>query len=151
MKLEIPGYESMTIHHILFDYNGTLANDGRLLDIQPLLHELSKVFKVYVLTGDTYGNVHEAFKMTNIELVQTKTGRDKGDFIESLNPKTCIAIGNGTIDKEMLRKAALGIAVIGHEGCSTQAILNSDIVVKSIEEAISLIVNPIKLIATLKV
>ncbi|MBN2795438.1 MAG: hypothetical protein JXR88_08545 [Clostridia bacterium] len=150
MKLEIPGYESMMIHHILFDYNGTIANDGHLLNIQPLLNALSKDFKVYVLTGDTYGNVREQFQMTNVTLVETKTGLEKGEFIETLNPKTCIAIGNGTIDRHMLKKAAISIAVIGHEGCSTQAILNSDLVVKSIEEAISLIVNPIKLIATLK-
>lgn len=150
MILEIPGYDSFHIKNILFDYNGTIANDGKLLDIKEHLQALSQSFNVYILTGDTYGNVREQFHMTDIQLIQTKTGLEKGEFIDQLDPKTCIAIGNGTIDKIMLNKAALGIAVIGHEGCSTQAILNSDLLVKSIEEAISLIVNPIKLVATLK-
>lgn len=150
MILEIPGYDRFHIKNILFDYNGTIANDGKLLDIKGQLQALTQTFDVYVLTGDTYGNVREEFHMTDIQLIQTKTGLEKGNFIDQLDPKTCIAIGNGTIDKIMLKKAAVGISVMGYEGCSTQAILNSDLMVKSIEEAISLIVNPIKLLATLK-
>lgn len=150
MILEIPGYDQFHIKNIIFDYNGTIANDGKLLDIKAQLETLSQSFDVYILTGDTYGNVKKQFHMTDIQLIQTKTGVEKGEFIDQLDPKTCIAIGNGTIDKVMMKKSALAIAVIGHEGCSTQAILNSDLLVKSIEEAISLIVNPIKLVATLK-
>jgi soluble P-type ATPase len=50
----------------------------------------------------------------------------------------------------MLKNAILGIAVIGDEGCSTTTLLQSDITTNSIEDALMLLLNEKRLIATLR-
>lgn len=150
MNIEIPGVGAYTIKHIIFDYNGTIAMDGQLLNVHSQIENLSKLYTIYVLTGDTFGDVNTAFNLEHVSLMITKTADDKLDAITSLDAQTCIAIGNGSIDHKMLKAAAIGIAIIGDEGCSTKAILNADILVKDINDVFSLINHPTKLIATLK-
>lgn len=50
----------------------------------------------------------------------------------------------------MLKKAVLGIAVIGYEGASVKALNAADIVVKDINEGLGLLQNPKRLKATLR-
>lgn len=45
-----------------------------------------------------------------------------------------MVIGNGMNDIEMFKVATLSIAVIGEEGCAGKLIVQSDIVVSSIEK-----------------
>ena len=86
-----------------------------------------------------------------ILITDPKHGTDsKLEFLNTLDAKQCIAIGNGNIDAKMLKHAAIGIAVLGDEGLSKKAFENSDIVVKSIEDAFNLILDPKKIIATLR-
>ncbi|MBE0447689.1 MAG: HAD hydrolase family protein, partial [Actinobacteria bacterium] len=61
-----------------------------------------------------------------------------------------IAIGNGSNDVEMLKKAKLGIAVIGREGCACDALKAADIVMNSSADALDLLINSNRLIATLR-
>jgi soluble P-type ATPase len=53
-------------------------------------------------------------------------------------------------DSLMMKKAALGIIVIGEEGASVKAINNADIVVKDIHDALDLLLNKIRIKATLR-
>ena len=75
---------------------------------------------------------------------------EKADYVKSLKKDTCIAIGNGNNDQEMLKNALLGIAVMGDEGCATATLLQSDISTTCIEDALALLVNEKRLIATLR-
>jgi soluble P-type ATPase len=50
----------------------------------------------------------------------------------------------------MLEEAALGIAVLGPEGLAVPALLAADVLVASIEDALDLLLNPRRLIATLR-
>ena len=50
----------------------------------------------------------------------------------------------------MLKAAALGIAVIGHEGAAFEALAAADVVTHDIFDAIGLLLNPKRLIATLR-
>lgn len=150
MNLDIPGFGKLEINTLVLDYNGTIASSGKPLDIHEDLESLSQAFDIYILTGNTFGDVASQFNHEHVSLILTKTADDKLKTIKTLNPSTCIAIGNGAIDHKMLKVAAIGIAVIGDEGCSTKAIEASDIVVNSINDAISLVVNPLKLVAVLK-
>jgi soluble P-type ATPase len=50
----------------------------------------------------------------------------------------------------MLREAALGIAVVGPEGLAGGALPAADVVVASINDALGLLVNSKRLIATLR-
>ena len=59
-------------------------------------------------------------------------------------------IGNGRNDRAMLKHAALGIAVLAEEGVATDAIVAADIVVSDIWHALDLLLNPLRLVATLR-
>jgi soluble P-type ATPase len=59
-------------------------------------------------------------------------------------------IGSGANDADMLREAALGIAVVGPEGLAGGALPAADVVVASINDALGLLVNSKRVIATLR-
>jgi soluble P-type ATPase len=50
----------------------------------------------------------------------------------------------------MLREASLGIGVIGEEGCATSLIKEADFVVPDIIDALSIILHPERIVATLR-
>ena len=56
LNIKIPGREELTLSHLILDYNGTIAEDGEIIEsIQPRLAELSKDLSIYVITADTHG------------------------------------------------------------------------------------------------
>lgn len=57
LKLSIPGFkEDISIHHLVLDFNGTLAIDGkRIKGIKGALTRISKKIQIHILTGDTHG------------------------------------------------------------------------------------------------
>jgi len=59
-------------------------------------------------------------------------------------------VGNGANDAAALRAAALGIAVIGPEGASAEALVAADVVCTSILQALDLLVDEQALTATLR-
>ncbi len=61
-----------------------------------------------------------------------------------------MVIGNGMNDIEMFKVATLSIAVIGEEGCAGKLIVQSDIVVSSIEKVFFMIENTNRIVATLR-
>ena len=151
MKIDIPGVIAFDLKNVFIDYNGTIAYEGNLLPgILKQIKELSSLYKLHILTGDTYGTVTALLKDESIDVILAYTAKEKLSVIKGFNPSECICIGNGSIDALMLKEAAVGICVIGKEGCSTKAILNSDIVVNDIFDAFSIISHSNQLIATLK-
>ncbi len=152
--IEIPNFKTLNITHVVCDYNGTIAKDGFVLpEVKELFTELSKYYTLHVITADTFGSVHTQLKEydTNIKvLTSTNHTQEKADYIQELQAQNCIALGNGNNDKEMLSFAAIGIAILGDEGCAKDALLNADIVCKNISEALLLLLNPKRLIATLR-
>ncbi|OPZ75388.1 MAG: hypothetical protein BWY80_00175 [Firmicutes bacterium ADurb.Bin456] len=75
---------------------------------------------------------------------------EKGEYVRTLGPESVIAMGNGTNDALMLERSALGIAVVGPEGASTAALQKADLVVASIISGLDLLLNPKRLVATLR-
>ena len=61
-----------------------------------------------------------------------------------------MAIGNGTNDVLMLEHCSLGIVVLGPEGTSGAALRAADVICRSIEEALDLLLSPQALVATLR-
>jgi soluble P-type ATPase len=143
------------IEHIILDYNGTIAKDGILKkEIDSLLKELSKHYVLHVITADTFGSVKEQIKAYDIKLHILKSEdhtKEKKDYVTSLGSDISLSIGNGNNDTKMLEIAKVGIAILGDEGCSTKALLVSDIVCKSIKDALELPLHPKRLLATLRV
>ena len=77
-------------------------------------------------------------------------GIAKEKYIDQLNPSHTIAIGNGRNDFYMLKKARLGIAVIGDEGAARETLEAASVMVPNIYKALDLLNEPKKLIATLR-
>ena len=154
IKIEIPNYNTLELEHVVLDYNGTIAKDGQLKEeVKALLPQLCKAYTVHVITADTFGSVKSQMKGFSVVINVLKTDNhtaEKAEYIENLQKETCIAIGNGNNDKEMLKNAILGIAIIGDEGCATATLLQSDISCTSIDDALTLLVNKKRLIATLR-
>ena len=76
--------------------------------------------------------------------------KQKLNFIEELGKERVIAIGNGYNDLLMLKEAGLSISVIQKEGACPQSVVFSDIVTTSIIDALELLINPFRMIATLR-
>lgn len=155
LRIEISNEFTLTIEHLVLDYNGTLAIDGHMIKgVRELVERISGDLNIHVITANTFGSVHDNLADTNANLVIIGRGNEaqqKADFINTLNPLSVVSIGNGANDALMLKQSALGIAVVQAEGASTQALINSDIVCNSIIDAMSLLLNPVRIAATLRV
>ena len=75
---------------------------------------------------------------------------EKEKFVESLGAESVVAVGNGTNDNQMLKRAALGIVIVGPEGTSVRSLLAADVVVKDINDGLDMLLNPKRLVATLR-
>ncbi len=150
----IPGFGTLSLRYVILDYNGTIALDGVLKqEIKTLLHVMSEHYDVHVITADTFGSVArelDGFDITLKILSSSDHSSEKAAYISGIGAEYCVAIGNGNNDMPMLKTAALGIAVLGEEGCATPTLLASDIVCSSIQDALQLCLNEKRLIATLR-
>ena len=153
-SIEIPNFKTISIRHIVCDYNGTIARDGEVLpEIKERFATLSQRYKIHVITADTFGSVIAQLDgySADIKILSSHDHtQEKADYIAQLGAEHTIAIGNGNNDAMMLKVATIGIALLGDEGCSTQTMLDSDILCKEIADALDLIIEPKRLIATLR-
>jgi len=151
MEIEIPNVGIKEIKYIVLDYNGTIAKDGKVKNsVKEILREL-KDFEIFVITADTHGSAKENLKECDVKLQILKTSnhtKEKEEFVKSL--KNVFAVGNGSNDSLMLKEAEVGVCVIEDEGASVKSLLNADVVCRSIEEALGLVLKPKRLIATLR-
>ena len=154
MKIDIPGRESVEIRNIVFDYNGTIAVDGKLIkDVSDSINELSNNFNFYVITADTFGSVEKELKGTNCEIIKIPNATQdlsKLNLVKKIGSNITLAVGNGRNDKLMLKEAVLGIGILQDEGICTETLLNSDIISKSILDVFGYLKNTNRLIATLR-
>ena len=150
----IPGFGKLRIEHLVLDYNGTLAQDGRLLPgVRPRLRRLATMVRVHVVTADTFGTARRALAGLPRELALLAEGRQdaaKARYVRRLGPARTACIGNGRNDRLMLRAARLGIALVQAEGASAQALRAAQVVAPSIADALDLFLHPLRLTATLR-
>jgi soluble P-type ATPase len=154
IELDIPGRGNFKFEYLVLDVNGTLAKDGRLLDRLPkVLANLRDRFTIYLLTANTYGKQDSIDQMLGLRSTRLLPGGEdhqKANFVHNLGPEKVIAIGQGANDAEMLKVAALGIAVMSEEGLAIEALLNANIVAANIYEALNLLEFPSRIVATLR-
>ena len=154
ISISIAGWGNMEIENIVLDLNGTIATDGKIpSEVKEKINSLSKKTKIYILTADTQGTASVEISDMEVELVKVSekdSTEVKLRVLESLDPTSTVAIGNGNNDHLILKEAALGIAVLGDEGISASAMKNADIIVKNISDALDLFLKPKRLIATLR-
>ncbi|SHI96611.1 HAD family hydrolase [Lutispora thermophila] len=154
LKYDIPGLGEIYIENVVFDYNGTIAEDGELIeDVGELLTELKEYSNVYILTADTYGTVREKCSHLGVMIKTFPTGKAseyKKEVVVDLGADKTICIGNGFNDIEMFKVSRLSIAVVSREGCSGKLLAHADVVVHSIKDAIDILLNSDRLKATLR-
>ena len=154
MQIEIPGYQTLTIDHLLLDYNGTIAEDGRIRNrVRELLIQLSESLTIHVLTADPPGTA--AAECQGIPLLldtfpTSDAASCKLQKLQETGASCCACIGNGRNDLFMLKEAALSIAVIGREGMYPPLLPYCDLCVHSSEEALELFLHPERIIAGLR-
>jgi soluble P-type ATPase len=154
IDIVIPGHGHLQLDHLVLDYNGTLACDGRLIPhVQPALNFLAERIQIHVLTADTQGGAAEHLTGIACRMLVLGPGAQdvaKRDYLRRLGVQRCAAVGNGRNDRLMLAEAALGIAVIGPEGAASDALHAAHITCTSIASALALLAVPLRLIATLR-
>jgi soluble P-type ATPase len=154
IEIEIPGCGNFKFKYMVLDYNGTLAVDGELLSaVKSTLKGLARQIEVHVITADTFGKVSSRLEDVPCTVsVLPPENQDKGklDYVRSLGAQHAVCIGNGRNDRLMLKEAVLGIAVILGEGCAVETLCSADVVCTDILSALELLMNPLRLTATLR-
>lgn len=154
IQIEIPGFANLSLSHLVLDYNGTLALDGKLLPgAREVIQATAKLIEIHVLTADTFGLAESQLSGLPVKLVilSAESQADaKAVFITDLGASETVAVGNGRNDRKMLAAAALSIAVVQKEGASMETLGNAHVVAPSIWDALDLLSHPKRLIATLR-
>lgn len=154
LRIDIPGLKPLILTHLVLDFNGTLACDGRLLEgVRERLEVLAKDLEIHILTADTFGTVREVLAGIPCRTGVVPAGGQaeaKARYVEDLERHGVAAVGNGRNDRLMLQNAALGIAVIQEEGAATGTLLAADVAVTHIHHALDLLIHPLRLAATLR-
>jgi soluble P-type ATPase len=154
IPIEIPDGGNLKIENVVFDLNGTLAEDGRLIPgVKEKIESLAAKVTLYILTADTHGTGRaevQELKAKLVTLPANESKNGKREFLQTLRPEATVSVGNGNNDAFILKESALGIAVLGKEGLSLAAMKNADLVVKDVFDAFDLLLKPKRLIATLR-
>jgi soluble P-type ATPase len=153
IRVSMSNGKELRFEHAVFDYNGTLAVDGVLTDeIKVRLTDLSKRLHTVVITADTFGLAKsQLIDVPGVDLVilgADQGGLDKAKYIKRLG-ENVVVIGNGVNDHLMFQHAT-AICVIGREGASGSAIACADIIVTRPEDALDLLLNSKRMVATLR-
>ncbi|HEU4353652.1 MAG TPA: hypothetical protein VFR66_17435 [Burkholderiales bacterium] len=154
LNVRVPGFGTLRITHLVLDYNGTLALDGRLLrGVKIRLERLARSLCVHVVTADTFGRARSELTHLDCKLEILGPGREdraKARYIRGLGASRVACIGNGRNDRLMLRVARLGVAVVQAEGAAAASLAAADLVLYSINDALDLFLEPRRLVASLR-
>jgi soluble P-type ATPase len=152
--IDTPGWGKRQIEHLVLDFNGTIACDGRILpEVEERLARLSIKVRVHICTADHFRTALDETRRYAVALkiiAGQNLAEEKAEFVRRLGPMQVAAIGNGAADARMLAEAALSIAVIGPEGASPAALSAAQLVCNDIASALDLLLFPNRLAATLR-
>ncbi|WP_302886732.1 HAD family hydrolase [uncultured Slackia sp.] len=154
LEIDIPGRGAFEIHHVVCDYNGTIAADGRLEEgVASRIQEIAEYVQVSVLTADAFGTVRA--ECTDLPVDVRVFDRDdasacKAAIVRKLGPQGCVCIGNGFNDIAMFGEAALSFGIVGKEGACGRLLACSDVVATNPIDAFDLLIHVDRLRATLR-
>lgn len=154
IQLNIPDFGDLTLAHIVTDYNGTLALDGRMIPgVAEVITTLAPQIEVHIVTADTFGLAKAqlaGLPVTLTILPADRQAEGKLDYVRKLGADHVVAIGNGRNDRKMLEAAVLGIVVVQREGAAAASLRSADVVSGGIIDALNLLRHPKRLVATLR-
>lgn len=153
IQIEIPGRDTITVEHLVLDYNGTIAEDGSLINgVEEKLKVLKNYVEVHVLTADTYGTVRKQCEPIGVHVEtfpRAGAAECKLEIVEALG-KNVMCVGNGFNDALMFDRAEFSVAVIEKEGTYAGLISHADVLTTSILDALDLLLKTDRLKATLR-
>ncbi len=159
ISLHIPNFPDISIHRIVTDYNGTLSLAGRLTPgVVERLRRLHELVEIDVITSDTFGTAAGELAPAGLRpLLLPKASRHdeaKEAHVKTHDAAHIAAFGNGNNDAWMIKAVkeigGLAIAVDNGEGCAVQTLLNAEIFVSGIANALDLLLDPTRCKATLR-
>jgi P-type E1-E2 ATPase len=154
LEIVIPSHETLHLEHLVLDLNGTIALDGQLIaGVGEHLDKLSELLDIWLVSADTQGTLAWLASSLKVQVRRVQPGDEaaqKAALVEELGADHVVAIGNGANDTAMLRRAALGIAVLGGEGLAVVCLSTADLIAPDIGTALDLLLRPRRLIATLR-
>jgi soluble P-type ATPase len=154
LAISIPGFRNLQLEYLVLDYNGTLACDGVLIKgVRERLERLAQDLHIHVVTADTFGKARAELAGISCQLeVLSVSSQDQAKrvYVQRLGCERVVAIGNGRNDRLMLWASALGITITQQEGAAAGTLTAADVVVPTITDALDLLRNPLRLIATLR-
>jgi P-type E1-E2 ATPase len=151
VHIPLPGDADLSLDHLVLDVNGTLTDRGEpIAGVAEALAALRERLDIHLLSADTFGTAGALADRLGAAFRRVADGGDKRRYVEALGATRCVAVGNGRNDAPMLRCAVLGIAVLGPEGANARAAAAADVLVRSIGDALALLLEPRALTATLR-
>jgi len=154
IKITIPGRGNYAIKNLILDLNGTIAVDGNIIGgVKEKLAMLSQKLDIFLVTADTNKNAERLVRDLPVKLYtikETDENDQKLRVVLKQGKNNTVSIGNGCNDVSMLKESAIGICILGGEGASAEAMMASDLVVATINDALDLLLKPHRLRATLR-
>jgi soluble P-type ATPase len=114
---------------------------------------LSQNLDVFLVTADTNKTAERLVRDLPIKLYKIKEAEENDQKLRVVLKKgknNTVSIGNGCNDISMLKESVIGICIVGGEGASAEAMMASDLVVSTINDALDLLLKPHRLRATLR-
>jgi P-type E1-E2 ATPase len=154
LEIIVPPRGTLHLDYLVLDLNGTIALDGELLPgVEDRLASLGEMLQVWLVSADTQGTLGALASALGIRSQRLQPGDEatqKERLVSELGAHRVVTVGNGANDADMLRKAALGIAVLGGEGLAIICLTAADVVVPDIGAALDLLLRPRRILATLR-
>ena len=157
ITIDIPGFGERHIRIAVSDYTGTHSFGGVIEpDVKRKLRELAAVVDLHIVTADSFGTAERELAGIAIPY-KLRSGRhdiEKAEFVSQFDLQHVAAFGNGNNDRLMLQAVkeggGLAIAVDNGEGCALDAMRNADLFVVGAANAMDLLLDPLRLKATLR-
>lgn len=153
IELLIPGWKRLTLKHMVCDMNGTLTVDGAIQSSTvSRLEALSQLLSLHVITSDTFNQARMVFEGLPVEVtrIQGEASVQKRKRVEQLGAEVTVACGNGRNDVQMLKCAALSLAVLGEEGACVEALNACHLVFTHPDHLLDSLLQPKRLVAGLR-
>ena len=152
---DVTGRGKVSVENIVFDYNGTIAEDGKLMEnVRILLPLLAQRAKIYIVSADTYGTVKEECKDLPVEVktfaVEHAAECKEAIAIDLQKAGGVACLGNGINDIKMCKAADISIAVVNHETMSAELLRHVDIFAPSARAGVELFLRRGRLESTLR-
>ena len=154
LEIDIPGFGSVKLQHMVSNFTGTLSSDGKLIPgVEERLKQISEFLDIHVLTSNSFETAESELKglPCTLKILEGEYhDLQKEEYVNGLGASAVVAFGNGNNDRKMLRVAQIGVAVTGREGSAIDILMAGEVYVNDINSGLELLIYPKRLKATLR-